>query len=201
LAHRRWLSDLSFANPAQQIAFQEYIDSIEECERRTNRLTEQLGLRAAQWRMAPVVEALQAMRGVSMIVAVTVLSEAGDLSRFNHPDQLSAYLGLVPAEHSSGDRRKRGSITKCGNTHARRVLVQGAWSYRHPAKVSRQLWDRRQRVAPEIRDIGWKAQVRLCGRYRRMIARGKPSQVAVTAIAREMAAFMWAIACLVPIAA
>lgn len=201
VAHRRWLAGLCFDDPGQQIVFQEYIDSIEECERRVQRITDQLGQRASQWRMAPVVQALQVMRGVSLIAAVTLVSELGDLRRFDHPQQLMAYLGLVPSEHSSGERRRQAGITKCGNTHARRVLVQCAWSYRFAARMTRELRERRQRLAPEIGDIGWKAQVRLCGRYRRLIAKGKSSQVAVTAIAREMSAFLWAIARRVPIAA
>lgn len=200
LAHRRWLSDQSFTDPARQIAFQEYVDSIEECERRVQRLTDQIGERVGSWRMKPVVEAFQAMRGVSLLVAVTLVAEVGDLGRFDRPEQLMAYLGLVPSENSSGDRRKLGSITKCGNGHARRVLIQGAWTYRHPARVGRRLRDRREQLPSEICQIGWKAQVRLCARYRQLVARGKPSQVAVTAIAREMAAFLWAIARQVPTA-
>lgn len=199
-AHRRWLSDQSFADPAQQITFQEYIDSIEECERRVARLTDVLAQRVELWRMKPVVEALQAMRGVSLIVAATVVAEVGDLTRFDYPGQLMAYLGLVPSEHSSGEHRRQGSITKTGNGHVRRVLVQGAWTYRYPARVGRRLRDRRENLAPEIAEIGWKAQVRLCSRYRRLIAKGKSSQVAVTAVAREMAAFLWDIAGRVPVA-
>jgi len=200
LAHRRWLSDQSFSDPAQQVSFQEYVDSIEECERRVRRLTEHIGQRVEHWRMKPVVEAFQAMRGVSLIVAATLVAEVGDLGRFDHPEQLMAYLGLVPAEASSGEHRKLGSITKCGNGHARRVLIQGAWTYRHPARVGRRLRDRREQLPVEVCQIGWKAQLRLCSRYRQLVGRGKPSQVAVTAIAREMAAFLWAIARQVPVA-
>jgi transposase len=199
LAHRRWLSDQSFGYPAQQIVFQEYVDSIEECERRVRRLSEYIAEAIGVWRMKPVVEAYQALRGVSLIAAATVAAEVGDLTRFEHAGQLMDYLGLVPSEYSTGDRRKLGSITKSGNGHARRVLIQGAWTYRHPPRVGRRLRDRRQQLAPEICQIGWKAQIRLCGRYRRLIARGKYSQVAVTAVAREMAGFLWAIARQVPI--
>jgi transposase len=122
-----------------------------------------------------------------------------DLTRFEHAGQLMDYLGLVPSENSTGDRRKLGSITKSGNGHECRVLIQGAWTYRHPPRVGRRLRDRRQQLAPETCQICWKAQIRLCGRYRRMIARGKCSQVAVTAVAREMAGFLWAIARMVSI--
>lgn len=199
-AHRRWLADQAFADPAQQITLQEYIDSIEECERRVARLTDAIAERVEHWRMKPVVDAFQAMRGVSLIVAVTVVAEIGDLTRFDHPDQLMAYLGLVPSEYSSGEHRKQGSITKAGNGHVRRVLIQGAWSYRHPARVGRRLRDRREHLSPEVAKIGWKAQLRLCSRYRRLVAKGKTSQVAVTAVAREMAAFLWDIARHVPLA-
>ena len=198
-AHRRWLAEQSFEHPAQQITFQEYIDAIAECEERVARLTEQIRFLLPQWRLAPVVEAFQAMRGVSLIVAVTVAAEVGDLGRFDHPRQLMAYLGLVPSEHSSGDTIRRGSITRAGNGHARRALVEGSWTYRHPARVSRHLADRLEHLPQAVRNIAWKAQVRLCQRFRRLQASGKRSQVIVTAIAREMAAFLWAIARGVPI--
>ena len=136
-----------------------------------------------------------------MIVAATVAAEVGDLSRFDHPGQLMAYLGLIPSEHSSGDKVRRGSITKAGNGHARRVLVEGGWSYRHPARVSRAILRRVENVPEAVAEIAWKAQLRLCGRYRRLAAAGKPAQVIVTAIAREMAGFLWAIAREVPIRA
>jgi len=198
-AHRRWLADQRFAHPAQQITFQEYLHAIEECEQRVTRLTEQIRLLLPQWGLAPAVEAFQAMRGVSLIVAVTMAAEVGDLSRFDHPRQLMAYLGLVPSEHSSGDAIRRGSITRAGNGHARRALVEGSWTYRHPARVRRPLADRLEHLPQVVRDIAWKAQVRLCQRFRRLQASGKRSQVVVTAIAREMAAFLWAIAREVPI--
>lgn len=200
-AHRRWLSDQSFEHPAQQIVFQEYVDSVEECERRVERLVEQIREQVEHWPMKPVVEAFQSMRGVSLIVAATLVAEVGDMTRFDEPGQLTAYLGLVPSECSSGGRRKQGGITKSGNGHARRVLIQGAWTYRYPARVGRRLRDRQEQLPPEVCKIGWKAQVRLCSRYHRLMARGKPSQVAVTAIAREMAAFLWSIAREVPAAA
>ena len=139
-------------------------------------------------------EALQALRGVSLVVAVTVIAELGDLSRFDNPRKLMAYLGLIPSLYSTGETIKRGPITKTGNGHARRMLTEAAWSYRMPARVSRRLRDRQQNLPEKVWQIAWKAQVRLCARYRRLVARGKVSQVAITAIARELAAFMWAIA-------
>ena len=141
-----------------------------------------------------MVEALEALRGVQFTVAVTIVAELGDLTRFENPRQLMKYLGLIPSEYSSGERRRQGSITKAGNTHARRALVEGAWAYRYPAKVSRHIQLRLEQQPKTIQDISWKAQVRLCKRYRRLIARGKHANQVVVAIARELSAFMWAIA-------
>ena len=142
----------------------------------------------------PVVEALQALRGVPFSAAVTLIAELGDLTRFENPRQLMSYLGLTPSEHTTGERRRQGAITKTGNSHARRVLIEGAWASRYPAKVSRHLQLRLEKVPTGIQDISWKAQVRLCKRYRRLVARGKNVNQVVVAIAREMAAFVWAIA-------
>jgi transposase len=144
--------------------------------------------------MAPVVTALQAMRGVAFVAAVTVVAEVGDFSRFENPRQLMAYLGLVPSEHSSGGMVRRGGITKAGNVLARRTLIEGAWTYRMQARVSRKLYDQMENVSEAVRDIAWKAQLRLCARYRRLAAAGKEKVVIVTAIAREMVGFLWAIA-------
>ena len=144
--------------------------------------------------LTAVVEAVQAMRGVAFIVAVTVTSEVGDFSRFANPRQLMAYLGLVPSEHSSGATVRRGGITKAGSALARRALIEGAWTYRMQARVSRKLHDRIENLPQAIRDIAWKAQVRLCARYRRLTAAGKAKVVVTTAIAREMVGFLWAIA-------
>jgi transposase len=141
-----------------------------------------------------VVEAIQALRGVQFLAAVTLIAELGDLTRFETPRPLMSYLGLVPGEHSSGERRRQGSLTKTGNSHARRVLVEGAWAYRYPANVSHHLQLRLEKVPKAIQDISWKAQVRLCKRSRRLVARGKNANQVVVAIAREMAAFVWAIA-------
>ena len=144
--------------------------------------------------MAPMVKALQALRGVSLISATITVAELGDLSRFQNPKKLMAYLGLVPSEHSSGETIRRGGITKTGNSHARRVLVEGAWTYKHHARVTLPLIKRQRDLPKSICQISWKAQLRLCARYRKMMARKKPMQVVVIAIARELAAFMWAIA-------
>jgi transposase len=193
-AYFRWLADIAMAYPAQQVALQEYIDTVHEGLQRVDRLTDQIRQLVPQWRMAPVVSALQAARGVSLVVAVILLAELGDLSRFGKPSQLMAYLGLVPSEHSSGESTKRGAITKTGNRHARKALIEAAWAYRMPARVSRPLLKRQQDVPEEVCRIAWKAQLRLCTRFRRMVARGKLKQKVATAIARELSAFLWAMA-------
>lgn len=193
-AYRRWLTTIRFEHAAQQLVLQDYIHAVEGAEARVALLTRQVEDLVPTWSMAPVVEAVQAMRGVAFVVAVTVVAEVGDFSRFDTPRQLMAYLGLVPSEHSSGNRLRRGGITKAGNALARRALIEGAWTYRMQARVSRRLHDRLEGLPHDIRDIAWKAQVRLCARYRRLSAAGKPKAVVTTAIAREMAGFLWAIA-------
>ena len=194
LAHLRWLSEVVCPTPAQQIAFQEYVRAVTEHTERLQRLEQELQDQAKAWRLSPVVEALQALRGVQFTVAVTTVAELGDLTRFENPRQLMKYLGLIPSEYSTGERRRQGAITKAGNAHARRALVEGAWAYRYPAKVSRHLQLRLEKQPKVIQDISWKAQVRLCKRYRRLMARGKHANQIVVAIARELVGFMWAIA-------
>lgn len=193
-AHLRWLANVVCPTPAQQIVFQEYVRAVSEQAERLQRLEAELPALVQSWRWAPVVEAIQALRGVQFTAALTLIAELGDLRRFATPRQLMSYLGLVPSEHSSGERRRQGAITKTGNSHARRILVEGAWAYRYPAKVSRHLQLRLEKVPKAIQDISWKAQGRLCKRYRRLVARGKNVNQVVVAIAREMAAFVWAIA-------
>ncbi len=200
-AHLRWLSAVVCPTPAQQIVFQEYVRAVNEQTERLQRLEQELQEQVKSWRLNPVVEALQALRGVQFTVAVTTVAALGDLTRFENPRQLMGYLGLTPSESSSGERRRQGSITKAGNTHARRALVEGAWAYRYPAKVSRHLQLRLENQPKAIQDISWKAQVRLCTRYRRLLARGKHANQVVVAIARELVGFMWAIAQQVPLTA
>jgi transposase len=198
-AHLRWLSEVVCPTAAQQIVFQEYVRAITESTERLQRLEQELQAQVQAWRLYPVVEALQALRGVQFTVAVTMVAEIGDLTRFEHPRELMKFLGLTPSEYSTGDHRRQGAITKAGNTHARRALVEGAWAYRYPAKVSRHLQLRLEKQPQVIQDISWKAQVRLCRRYRRLGARGKHANVVTVAIARELAGFMWAIAKQVPV--
>lgn len=194
VAYRRWLTTVRFAHPAQQIVLQDYIHAVDDAEKRIIRLVEQIEQLLEQWSMAPVVAAIQAMRGVAFVNAVTIVAEIGDFTRFTNPRQLMAYVGLVPSEHSTGDSVRRGGITKAGNNQARRALIEGAWTYRMQARISRKLHDRIDRLPPGIRDTAWKAQVRLCARYRRLVAAGKKTVVVTTAIAREMIGFIWAIA-------
>lgn len=170
------------------------MDAIEDAQARLHRLEQQLVAIVPTWSMAPVVAAYQAMRGASFLVAVTFAAEIGDVRRFDTPRQLMAFLGLVPAERSTGERTRRAGLTLAGNRRARRVLVEAAWSYRHPARVSETLRVRLEGLPKAVRDIAWKAQVRLCGRYRRLSNAGKKLPVVIAAIARELAAFLWAIA-------
>jgi transposase len=198
-AHLRWLAEVVCPTPAQQIVFQAYVRAVTEHTERLQRLEQELHEQVKTWRLPPVVEALQALRGVQFTVAVTMVAELGDLTRVDHPRQLMKCLGLIPSEYSTGERRRQGSITKAGNSHARRVLVEGAWAYRDPAQVSRHVQRRLEQQPQAIQDISWKAQVRLCKRDRRLMARGKHANQVVVAIARELVGFMWAIATQVPV--
>jgi transposase len=197
-AHLRWLATVVCATPAQQIVFQEYVRAVTEQQDRLHRLEAELQTAVKAWRLSPVVEAIQALRGIDLTGAVIFVAEVGDLTRFDNPRKLMAYLGLTPSEYSSGERRRQGRITKTGNSHARRALVEGAWAYRYPAKVSRHLQLRLEKTSATVQAISWKAQVRLCRRYRQLSAHGKHVNQVVVAIAREMAAFAWAIARTVP---
>ena len=200
-AHRRYLAKVVCPTPAQQIVFQETLGAVDEQVDRLARLETELREFGATWRLDPVVQALQALRGVQWLVAITVVAELGDLTRFDSPRQLAAFVGLIPSEYSSGPARRQGGITKAGNGRARRALIEAAWAYRHPAKVSQHIQTRIDTLPKPIQAIGWKAQVRLCKRFRRLTARGKHPNVVVTAIARELIAFMWAIAKEVPLTA
>ena len=191
--HARWLTAQRFTHPAQQIVFQDQMEAINAAQIRLATLEQQLRDIVPTWTMAPVVAAYQALRGVSFLVATIFVAEVGDVRRFTTPQQLMAFLGLVPSERTTGDTVRRGAITKTGNSRARRVLVEAAWTYRYSARVSQTLQDRVKGLPLAVRTIAWKAQVRLCARYRRLIANGKKPAVAATAIAREIAAFLWAI--------
>jgi transposase len=161
---------------------------------RRDRLEAHIAAALPDWSLAPVVRALQALRGMALVAAATLVAELGDITRFANPRQLMAYLGLVPSEHSSGATRRQGAITKAGNGAARRMLIEAAWSYRFPARISRELLLRQEGLAKSIRDTAWKAQERLCRRYRKLARAGKPANAVTAAIARELAGFVWAIA-------
>ena len=194
-AHFRWLETVRFAHCVQQIVFQGYVDAVVQGRERVLALEEEMRRALSDWSLAPVVEALMALRGVRLVTALSVVAELGDITRFDSPRQLMAYLGLVPSEHSSGARQRRGGITKAGNNHVRRLLVESAWTYRFTPKKSYDLQRRAERTSARVQAIAWKAQVRLCGRYRHLIRQGKKSVQACTAVARELVGFIWAIAC------
>jgi transposase len=175
------------------------VRAVTEHSERLGRLEQELQGQVHTWCLRPVVDALQALRGVQLTVAVTIVAELGDLSRFDKPSQLMSSLGLTPSEDSTGDHRRQGAITKTGHAHARRALIEGAWAYRYPAKVSRHLQLRLEQLPTPLREISWKAQVRLCQRDRRLMARGKHPNRVVVAIARELSACMWAMAPQVPV--
>jgi transposase len=192
--HRRWLSGLRFEQPVHHIVLEDLIATVEAATERRDRLTRQIEAVLPEWSLAPLAQALQALRGVALVNAATLVAELGDITRFASPPQLMAYLGLVPSEQSSGRRRRQGGITKAGNGAARRMLIEAAWSYRFPARVSRELLLRQEGLPKPVRAIAWKAQLRLCRRYRRLAMSGKPPNVVTTAIARELVGFAWAIA-------
>jgi len=194
LAHQRYLATVAFEHRAQDIAFTEYRSAVNEAHERVERLTESLRTQLESWRMRPVVEALMSLRGIDVVAAVTLVAEIGDIRRFTHPRELMSFLGLVPSEHSSGHTRRLGAITKCGNGHARRVLVEAAWNYRFPARISRVLQVRHENQPKPIRDIAWRAQLRLSERYRRLLARQLPKNKVCVAIARELTGFIWDLA-------
>ena len=197
-AYFNWLTDISMPHPAQQITLQEYIDMVQDGKNRVERISEQIRHLSGQSRLNPLNMSLQSLRGVSQIVSAVVVSEIGDLTRFDSPSKLMAYLGLVPSQHNSGDKKRPGKITKTGNGHVRRALIEAAQAYRLPARKSRAIAKRNEGLPQEICEIAWQAQVRLCGRYKRLVFRGKNSNLVKTAIARELAGFMWAIAHAVP---
>jgi len=194
-AYWRWLECIKFSHRVQQIVFQEYIDSVKQQQKRVADLEQAMHEALADWSLAPVVEGLMALRGCRLITAMTVMAELGDITRFDSPRQLMKYLGLVPSESSSGQKKRRGGITKTGNGHVRRVLVESAWCYRFPARKTAPLQRRAEQTSVEVQAIAWKAQKRLCGRYQALSKRGLLPQKTCTAIARELSGFIWAIAC------
>ncbi len=193
--HRGWLAEQSFTEPAQQIVLQECIEAVRVGEQRRDRVDGYLRAQIPNWSLFPLVQNLCALRGVDVIAAAGLAAAIGDPSRFATAPDFMAYLGLVPSEHSTGQRRRIGAITKAGDIHARTMLIEAAHSYRLPARVARRKLTAVEAVPEQVRETAWKAQTRLCQRYRQMMAKDKLKQVVVTAIARELAGFVWAIAC------
>lgn len=193
--HRQWVNTLKWENRAQQIVFQEYLHQIDEMDARIKRLEEEMHVQAKDSSHAPVIQTLQTLRGVAEITAVSLVAEIGKFSRFQSPRQLMAYAGLVSREYSSGSSRWQGGITKTGNSHVRFAVTEAAWSYRYQPALKGDLRKRQEGKSPQAQLIAWKAQDRLHRKYFRMISRGKDSGVTVTAVARELLGFVWAIAC------
>ncbi len=192
-AHLRWLAKLKMAQPAQQIGFQEYLHAITEASARIGRLEQALRDALPAWSLSPLVQALQALRGVQLVAAMTLAAELQDFQRFASPRQLMSYVGLVPGEHSSGAKRRQGSITKAGNSAARRMLVEVAWHYQHSPRVSPIIATRQDQLPKAVTDIAWAAQLRLHAKFKRLMARRLMKTKAVVAVARELAGFVWAI--------
>jgi len=193
-SHRHWMAGLKFEQPVHYIVLQDCIAAVEEASARRDRLDREIAATLPTWSLAPVVHALRSLRGLDLTGAATLVAELGDVTRFDKPGQLMAYLGLVPSESSSGRRRRQGGITKAENGVARRTLIEAAWTYRYPARISRALLRRQEELAKPIRDIAWKAQERLCRRHRQLMRAGKLPSVATAAVARELTGFVWAIA-------
>jgi transposase len=193
--HRTWLANRTFPHAAQQIAFQSYLNAMEQALSRRTQLEEQIRELLPNWSLAGVVDAIQALRGVALIIAVSVVAEVGDMTRFENPKQLMAFLGLTPGEYSSGKKTRPRGITKAGNNTIRSLLYEAAWSYRQTPKVGAYMLQHMPKnLTQEVKDIAWKAQLRLHRRYRQLLGRGKKAQVAITAVARELVGFMWCIA-------
>jgi transposase len=195
-AHRGWLADQTFAQPAQQIVLEESIEAIRLSEQRRDRVESYLRAQIPSWSLFPLVRNLCALRGLDIIASAGLAAAIGDPARFATAPHFMAYLGMVPSEDTSGPRRRIGAITKAGDIHARTMLIEAAHSYRYPARIARHKLAAVDAVPEAVRAIAWKAQTRLCQRYRQMTARGKLNQVVVTAIARELAGFVWSIACI-----
>jgi transposase len=193
-AHRAWIAKQAFAEPAQQHVLSDGLATVEAATLRCRQLTEKLRELAEGWRLAPLVKALQALRGVEFVTAVTLAAEVGDFRRFAKAGDFMGYVGLVPSEDTSGNRRRQGPITKTGNGHVRHVLVESAWHYRRQPRMGKALRERSVGLPPQVCAIAWKAQKRLHGRLHRLISRGKNPAEAATAVARELAGFVWAIA-------
>jgi transposase len=193
--HRAWLDSLNFKRRSEQLVFQEYLHHLDEIEGRLKRLEEEIHIQATESEHAPVIQALQTLRGVAEVIATTLVAEIGSFSRFTNPKQLMAYAGLVPKEYSTGNSRWQGGLTKTGNAHVRWAMTEAAWSYRYKPAIKGDIRRRQIGQSPQVQSIAWKAQDRLHRKYVRMIAKGKRPSVVAAAVARELLGFVWAIAC------
>jgi transposase len=193
--HLAWIRQVPFDQPAQEATRLDYLHEVEHAVARLARLEQAIdeAVTTAPPRLRAVIEALQALRGIAQLSAVTLVAEIGELSRFARAPQLMGYSGLGACEASSGPRTRRGGITKTGNAHVRRIVVEAAWSYRHRPAVGGALRKRQTTVSDDVKAIGWKAQLRLHARYRKLLGRGKCQQQVVTAVGRELLGFIWAI--------
>ena len=192
--HYRWLGEQRFEHEAQQRVLEDYLQTVRDLSLRVERLTRSIVELVESWSLRPVVVALQALRGISVVSAVTLVAEIGDFARFESASKFMSFTGLVPSEHSSGEGRRQGRITRCGNTHVRRTLVEAAWAYYWRPKMSAAIRNRAMKASSEVQRIAWRAQNRLCNRFRRLTGTGKQTNKAMVAIARELAGFVWAIA-------
>ena len=193
LKHRDWIRAQRFSYPAQQRVLDDYLKTVEDLAERVERLTAHMAELVQETTLAPLVKALQAFRGISVVSAVTIAAETGDLRRFATAGQFMSYVGLVPSEDSTGKRRRQGAITRCGNGHLRKILVEAAWHYRHLPSMSKELRRRNQGIAVGVQRIAWETQKRLNKRLYHLIHAGKSVQKAITALARELAGFVWAV--------
>ncbi|WP_068676090.1 IS110 family transposase [Oceanobacillus sp. Castelsardo] len=193
-AYREWIDSLTFESSVSQSVFNEYRQQIVEIEQRMQRLEKEIQVQAEEGFHAPMIQALQVLRGISVLTATALVAEIGSFRRFKKAGQFMAYNGLVPSESSSGESRKQGKITKTGNRHVRWLLIESAWSYRYVPVVKGNLKKRQEGQPASITSISWKAQKRLHSKYRQLLERGKAPGKAVTAVARELAGFVWAIA-------
>jgi transposase len=192
--HMTWIRTQQFDHEANNRVLVDYVEAVERASARVARLDKDIAELVESWSLKPLVEALQALRGIRLLSAVVIAAELGSMSRFAAPRKLMAFLGLVPSEHSSGETKSRGGITRTGNRHVRRILVEAAWCYRFRPAISPRLKTQNKRVATAVSAIAWKAQHRLHDRYRRLLGRGKNKQQMITAVARELSAFVWDVA-------
>jgi transposase len=192
-AHQRYLREIVLPHPAQRVVLEDALSAITTAGERIGRLEEQMEALLVQWPMRPVVEALMGLRGFARVGAMVLVSELGGAWRFDHPRQLMAYLGLVPTENTSDEKRRRGRITKTGNAHARWLLIEAAQHYRLSPKVRKELSARQQGLDKDIKACSWKAQTRLHKRMSQLLARGKERNKVTVAVARELCGFLWQI--------